>query len=398
MKKTCLPLIIGLILLPSLASADGMIVTDYLEKVYLPAQKAVISWNGSDETLVLATKVRVEKLANMAWVIPVPSKTKPEVSEGDIDVFYDLADLFSREGIEAPGFGLMGEGPKDSVEVIEVKKVDIYDITILKATNATDLVDWLNRNGYIISENTTPTLREYCEQENFYFIANKINLANKYENLSITDADGVCAEKVAGFIVRRPYRGILDGEIRWAMEEIGECGNSSFEAVKVAIDLEQGIATPLKITFQPTAPFYPLRISSVNEGSTDVDLYLFSQTPVKDKSGILSVSQMTENTQYLKEDYGLGQDYVTYLMYSGDLKDLSMDSWFEPTEYDSSLDPNYVSMWGEVSSVIYYASLIAAYLAVLALIYLVIPLAIIAFVVIGLIVMAKKVIPRLRKK
>ncbi|NIO37089.1 DUF2330 domain-containing protein, partial [Candidatus Bathyarchaeota archaeon] len=55
-----------------------------------------------------------------------------------------------------------------------MKKVDIYDVAILKATNATALVGWLNENGYTVPESAVPVLQEYCDKEDFYFIANKI--------------------------------------------------------------------------------------------------------------------------------------------------------------------------------------------------------------------------------
>jgi len=351
MRKILLSLIIGVVLIPNLVWADGGVFPDYSEKIYLPAQKAVISWDGEEETMVLSTKIKTEDLANMAWVIPIPSKVKPEIEAGDIEIFYDLVNLFGG-GRKVPDLGIGRQEGSEKVEVIEFKKVDIYDIATLKAIDAKSLVNWLNENGYIVPEETVPLLQEYCDQENFYFIANKINLANKYEDSNVEEREIVLME------------------------------------------LGQGIATPLKIKFQPQAPFYPLKISSVNEGETLIDVYLFSQTPVKDKFGVLAISQMTKNDssikQAFKEDYDLGYDYITYLVYSGNLKNLDSDSWFEEQEYDSALDPNYISLGDRIWQVFI--------IVIMGTVYYVIPLAIILFAIMGFITVVKIIVNRFRKK
>lgn len=390
MKKVLSLLFMAAILAPNLAFADGGMFPgfNYREKVYLPSQKAVIAWDGGEETLILSTKVGVENLANLAWIIPVPSKTKPEIEEGDIEIFYDLADLFTLAR-KAPGFGAgVGLKAPQEVTVVEFKKVDIYDITTLKATDAQALVDWLNENGYVVSESAVPVLQEYCDQEDFYFIANKINLANKYKNLTITDNDRICAKAVIGH-TPRTFGRTSQPDISWALGAFKECQDAHPEAVQVLVELKQGVATPIKIQFQPKTPFYPLKISSLNDGSTKIDVYLFSETPIEDKSGVLAASQMTENTSLFKNNYGLGQKYITYLTYSGDLKDLNSDSWFEPTKYNSSLDPNYISLkervFGLFSSGLY------------TLVYFAVPIAILIFAGIGFIVVMKKIIAKFRK-
>ena len=93
--------------------------------------------------------------------------------------------------------GMSSEAPK--VEVIESKKLDIYDITILKATDGSALLDWLNQNGYSFPEGKQNVLDYYIGLEAnynkpFYFIANKVNLQNKYPGIVITDYDRECVE------------------------------------------------------------------------------------------------------------------------------------------------------------------------------------------------------------
>lgn len=391
MKKTLLSFVLATLLLPQVASADGGVFIDYEKSVYLPSQKAAIAWEEDTETLILSTRISIKDLANIAWVIPIPSKTKPEIEVGDVDIFYDLTRLFE-QGKRAPGLWLGKSG--DEVEVIEIKKVDIYDIAILKATGAEVLVDWLNKNGYVIPTTATPILQEYCAQDDFYFLANKINLANKYKDLETTEGDKVCARGVSESIVA--YRKLSDAEIAQAMSGLTACEKANFEAVKALVELEKGVATPLEITFSPETLFYPLKMSSINEGDTVIDVYVFSDQPVQDTSQLLTLSQMTENTASFEESYNLNQKYVTYLSFSGELGDLTGDSWFESRGYDRSLDPNYVSLGGRIVEILNIVLTFALYVA-----YPTILIAVLGSAVIGFVVVLRAIVnwfKRRRKK
>jgi len=91
-----LPVIDAENLLAGVAFADGMVVRppNYNKEVFIPEQKAVIFWDGSTEKLILESKISVEDIANVAWVVPIQSSTKPIVETADEQIFYRLADLF----------------------------------------------------------------------------------------------------------------------------------------------------------------------------------------------------------------------------------------------------------------------------------------------------------------
>ena len=336
-------LLIAICLLPLTIADGGMFVPPDYGEVYAPSQKAAIFWDGTTETMILSTKISVDNLTNLAWVVPIPSKIKPEVDKGDIQIFYELKNLFNPKkqsynwdfywgSISASAMAPTG------VQVIETKKVDIYDITILKATNASVLVNWLNENGYTTPETAVPVLQDYCDRNNFYFIANKINLANKYENLTITKADIECASKI---LPEESYSNKIE-----YYQSFFVCSEGyDLETVKILLELKQGISTPLKFTFQPEEPFYPMKISSINEGDTEVKVYFFSEIPVEDKKEVLSTEKMTTLTNHWKDKYNLtNEKYITLLTYNGALKDLKEDSYFASTKYKLELDPNYVSL------------------------------------------------------
>ena len=190
-------IIVGPVIMGSVCADGGVIVPDFERVVYLPEQKAALFWDGINETMVLSTKIRSDNVSNMAWIVPVPSTTKPEVAQGDIEIFteiafefgewvggdyylsydlcflslvvfvislvgllilllkkeitffYPLLAIFVLLFIISIGIGLfsftntmMGDsGEVFDYEVIEILKVDIYDVAILKATNATALVE-----------------------------------------------------------------------------------------------------------------------------------------------------------------------------------------------------------------------------------------------------------------
>jgi len=357
LKKVLFPLVLALLSIPSCVLADGGAFIDYEGSVYLPSQKAVIGWDvpSGEETLILSTQIKVEdlisaqELANVAWVVPIPSTTEPEVEEGDVNIFYDLAELFEGRGKSMP-WSWVGTVDEGEVTVIAAKEVGIYDVTILRAADASVLVDWLNDNGYVTPESAVPILQRYCEQEDFYFAANRIDLTNKYWDLAVTEDDRVCARAVSESV--HPYMEISSGTVDYLMSDLTVCEDATLEVVQTLVELDRGVATPLKITFSPPAPFYPLEVSSINEGETTIDVYVFSDTPVVDRSQSLTGLYMTRSAPEFGESYGLNQEYVTYLSYSGELGLLGADAWFEPCNYDRNADPNYVSLVRKISGVV----------------------------------------------
>jgi len=345
-------LVVFLIILlnSTIGLADGgIILPNYRQYVYLPMQKATITWDGETETLLISTKIKTDDITNMAWIIPVPSKTKPNVEKGDIKIFYDLANLFRARG---RGFGFGATATREAgIEVVEFKQIDIYDITILKATDANVLVNWLNQYGYSIPPEATPILQEYANKGDFYFIANRINLANKY---SVTEDDRKCANSisVSDYDYIRPEE--IDSALRHRYNSSDDCKNASYYAVKVLIEIKNGITAPLKIEFQPEKPFYPMRMSSINQGNSEIIVYLFSINPTKDENNVLEVSQMTKLTDYLKDQYNLkDKEYVTMFTYSGSLNNIKDDSYFVVSSYNPAVDPNASNLLEDIFQLIY---------------------------------------------
>lgn len=351
MKKVLLlSVILSTLFIPFLVAADGAIfIPDYAEYVYSPSQKAAIIWDGSKETIILSVKMTMDRPENLAWVVPLPSSSKPEIAEGDGEIFYEIMRLLSpppKSGdwgsfIHGMSGNLQGS---EGVEVLEEKKIDIYDIAILRATDADVLVDWLNKNGYSIPDKAIPTLQHYADQNDFYFIANKVNVSNKYAGMSFTDNDISCADA------------FVDEKMPWYWYDIGYaeryiednidyiCDNASAEAVKVLYQLKSGIATPLKMEFEPGEPFYPMKMTSINPGIINVKVYIFSNSYLKDSSGLMKTDKMTQANPALSESLGLvNENFLTALTFDDDTSKMTEDSVFEPVAYEPLKDPYYVS-------------------------------------------------------
>ncbi len=408
------------------------------------------------------------------------------------------------------GKGSAGAG---GVDVLEQKEIDFYDITILKATDSTELMNWLNNNEYRVPENTKPLLDKYVSQGNIYFIANKIDLANKYEDeieivrslqqdenikgtyfsdYSFIDANYLikeiledvernwsCTRYVPGFLtfyshisrvydlegefnqtiflkhfyrdiypldegfineflnenkkflengdyntnpeklgahywvetiynpvynkqideepgiyclVKRAYpekgtpaeyslihyeanvtnyainigpcngiteaqkndlrenlkefyeaydkynQTIVDEKYEKACAVLSNPGITEEEASEMFMEtyhLKTGLATPLKFEFTPETPYYPLEISSINKGTTHIEVYLFTNSAeVKEKNGMLNLDQQINLTSELKTEFNKyieigNSEYISRFIYLGPLTNLTKDATFK---------------------------------------------------------------------
>jgi len=357
MRKTILVLIFVVFISISVLSVEstsadggGYMVVDYEEHIYLPEQKAAIFWDGTNETMVISTKIKSDYFSDIAWVIPIQSSSDPTVDIGDTNVFDLIANSFG-EWVDTGGSmysdflfeiciftlaifftfliliivayikkkitmliavlliliillstgfigaffyiyssGMVGSGGEYlDVELIEFKTVDIYDIAILKGTNATQLVGWLNENDFYVNESTIPVIQSYCDRDDFYFIVNRINLTNKYTT----------EEQIEGAITR----------------------------------LKKGVETPLEIKFQPEKPFYPMKMSSINEGDTKINVYFISNYTVRDEANYLiyegaALDKYGASDLFLDKPRSYDYTAISMLTFEGNTSELDGDSYF----------------------------------------------------------------------
>ena len=314
------------------AHADGMIIPDDIR--YIPSepeQEAVILWDGEKETMILSTKIESADTINMAWIIPTQSSTIPEVSGSDARIFQKFRDFFYEKADVRVMDALAGTLSAEShgVTVIETKEINVYDLVTLQASNAQDLIDWLNDNGYSATDEMVDVLEEYVGTR-YYFIANKVDLGNWHKTAMRlieehdSTVDAACSYDYDSTYGSHIRRWNLNNEEEKALQNLCEHVRSlkygSFE-------------TPIKIEFTPEKPQYPLKPSRENPGYTTITVYVASPEPMVDSNDILKLDRSKKVTQEFKNDLlgivDIGNvAYVTRMTYSGELKYLNQDATF----------------------------------------------------------------------
>ena len=226
--------------LPFGSRADGV----YIPRVQLdprsharditePTQKAILVHFNGKERLILQVSYRGD-VSEFAWLVPTPSQ--PEVSKPDWPVFHELhrataprirywleADRLLQSGMMAGRGGAKSAAPPQ-VEVLERKQVGFYDIAVLRARDAQDLVTWLRTNQYAVTPKLSEVLADYIRR-GWVFTAARIRTG---------------AEK------------------------------------RVEGRLSEGVLQSVRLDFDSAEPVYPLKVSSLNHGRTEVLLYAIS--------------------------------------------------------------------------------------------------------------------------
>ena len=156
---------------------DGGFISEIYTRIYEPVQKAAIVWNDGLEELALGVAVRSERISDVCWIIPLPAR--PEIDTVSEDLFYDLAFLFPST---YDFYGLKAAGRNEGVAVLEFKEIELYDITLLQASNPNDLSNWLEENGFIRPAGLNQLFSYYISKDWNYFTLVKIDFWNIFGN------------------------------------------------------------------------------------------------------------------------------------------------------------------------------------------------------------------------
>lgn len=175
MKKIISVLILGFFLMPLLALADGGFFVPPNSYMYETDQRAVIFYEDNLETLILSTTFRGDA-KQFGWVVPTP--TKPEVNRSSDELFTALEELTRVEYSYPVPMSIdenYSTGQKDaSVYVVETKKIDYYDISVLLANDSQALTKWLKDNGFQFPAGVDYIFDSYISNQ-WYFTAVKID-------------------------------------------------------------------------------------------------------------------------------------------------------------------------------------------------------------------------------
>ncbi len=208
------------------ARADGLFVwrnrgIDILE----PEQKAVILFEDGWEELILEVKYE-GAVEDFGWVVPLPSE--PEMSPADAVLFEYLSQATQEPVLRRSERGRrlhLTDGMESIVDVLKHERVGIYDATVLSAGSGRALDSWLKENDFSIPTGAPAVFQEYVDN-GWVFVAMKIAV----------ESDSTLSKQ-----------------------------------------LSSGTVQPIAFRFRSTAPIYPLKISSLIPGDTDVLLYVIAK-------------------------------------------------------------------------------------------------------------------------
>lgn len=172
---TSIGVLLGFMVFSGSAVACGLLLPKPGYNVTPTETKAVIWHDGKKETLILSTTFQ-GSTSEFAWIIPVPNK--PEVDTVHDEIFTALADLtapkYSYDSPVPMPMPVMNRVEDTYVNVIESKRVDIYDVAVLEANDESALRKWLVEKGYEYPANREYLLKSYIDR-GWYFVVAKVS-------------------------------------------------------------------------------------------------------------------------------------------------------------------------------------------------------------------------------
>lgn len=166
---------------PVLLSGDGGIIPPNYEEIYGTGQTALITIRGGTETIVPLIEVSGE-ITNFIWMFPCPDI--PSVDSASVLLFYDLALWSAPKYVQrgwqgcctdmqpTPEDGFYdGRGEDNGVDPIGNGSIGFLSYEILQATDANELVLYLQGNGYNVPQDAESIFQYYIAKDWNYFIA-----------------------------------------------------------------------------------------------------------------------------------------------------------------------------------------------------------------------------------
>ena len=201
-------------------------------------QKAAVFFDGSTEDLVISPSFKGDA-TEFAWVVPVPARPKVSIVKGAL--FHDLANLvYPPEPMKSGGIteGIEMERAK-KVNVIERKTVGAYDVSVLDASDAGALLNWLKVNQYKLPDAAKQPLQWYVDRH-WTFVASRVKVPS------------------------------------------------------IARGLATGTLAPLHLRFPAAHPMYPMRLSSANTNPFGLTVYVVLPQSVINVPNNIALASLTQ--------------------------------------------------------------------------------------------------------
>lgn len=257
------------------------------ERVSESGQKAVIAWNGTDEILMLSTDVNSSQKSEVVELMPLPSN--PTITRGEEQSFLKVQELVNTYLAVTSEWtwiyhkslgGAHAQPPRITITFQEA--IGVHYLTVVKAEEASELIQWLE--NFLETKGYTKELPSNLEELFSYYIQNKMNFF------------------------------VID------MIET----NSTVKTVD-----------PLVYEFRSSKLYYPLRISSLFSGDTDISLFTITSNELNDDSimgeGFVKKAQFQIKQEALAEintnmtKLFSSNPYICYFEFRGALEDFDGD-------------------------------------------------------------------------
>ena len=279
------------------ARADFGAVTVPPTTLLSPGQSAIIAWNGEEEILIISSDFRASGEYPMLRILPLPSNPK-EIRKADFEIFSRIDSLIRKH---APKNTLSYKSPSE-LSILFHEKIGAHDITVVRASEIEEFEKWL---------------RDYLEKHDLRMIS--------LPKLS---------ELISDYIKSGFEYFVLD--LTEASSEIRS-------------------AEPIFYRFRTGFLYYPLKISKLAEGETQVKLFVFAKAKlpldlIGSKTGLLPARYLDpertpvcfevreEELKEISPDIARllsGNALFTALTFEGDLSKLEEDLIIPPpSRYD----------------------------------------------------------------
>ena len=239
MKRViCMLLMMSLIALSAYADR-GSIPFNPVVKIYEPAQRAILAWNGVEEILILSTDLRASEPTEILEVIPLPSE--PVITESDTYLFDRMIrcineELYRKYRIGDNIFGDRGDhnGKSPAGEVTFHEKIGAHDITTTHVVETENFMEWVD---------------DYLK-------------TSGVENPQIPE----------------PLEDVI--------EEYLEEGFTWFVFDIVSLGQDTKTNDAIQYRFTTNSLYYPLKITRTEEGETSIELFVLTQSLLSNFDGI----------------------------------------------------------------------------------------------------------------
>ncbi len=259
-------------------SEAASVVFDPLKvSVFEPKQRALILWNGEEEILLLSTDQRATRASAVLEVIPLPAE--PQVRLGSFETFKNAQKLVVQKRMWACAHGGARAGavpvPPEAGRITFHAKLGVHDLTVAQVLDAGHFVEFVQKH-----------LHEHYQTPDAPIDPRFVKVIESY----------------------------LDAGFRWF----------TFDS----IDLNEKLQSrdPVEYRFKSDKVYYPLRISTLEQGRTELDLLVFTANGVSRFEGV-SAAELNREEPLPVTPAEVGGIEPTWQEFFGDDHELVMDQW-----------------------------------------------------------------------